>query len=304
MKCIICGSSKIRTVQTKISDFLVAKIYGEEEVRNTQIIHLCHCDECTFSYYDKRLTDEESDRLYEGYRGEKYQKLREKYDCWYTGKINNAMNNDSIAIKEQQRVIEKMVKKCVPINIRIALDYGGNRGDTFTDLLGTEEKYVYDISDIPVGGGVKKIGSYQELFEHHFDFIMCNMTLEHVSNPKDFVKRLYDIGSADTYYYMEVPSENPFDKDKFSIIKNLRLFINPKYSKRKLIKHYFHLKKQPYMPMSEHVNFYTPKALKTLMETSGFEVIDIQENDEQAVLGKIKVLSVICRKQMEEQHAI
>lgn len=150
MQCIICGSSKIRTIETKISDFLVAKIYGEDEVNNTRAVNICHCDQCTFSFYDKRLTDEESDRLYEGYRGAAYQKLREKYDCWYTEKINDAMNNDSVALKEQQRVIEQMVKKHVPTNIRVALDYGGNQGDTFTDLLGTEKKYVYDISDIPV----------------------------------------------------------------------------------------------------------------------------------------------------------
>ena len=62
-----------------------------------------------------------------------------------------------MALKEQQRVIEKMVRENVPINIRVALDYGGNQGDTFTDFLGTEEKYVYDISDIDVkGGGGKK----------------------------------------------------------------------------------------------------------------------------------------------------
>lgn len=145
-------------------------------------------------------------------------------------------------------------------------------------------------------GGVKKIGSYQELLEHHFDFIMCNMTLEHVSYPKDFVKLLYDIGSSDTYYYLEVPSENPFEKNKFSVMKNFGLFYNTHYSKSRLIKHYFNLKRQPYMPMSEHVNFFTPTAIKTLMTESGFDVVDIQENYERAVLGKSKVLSVICKK--------
>lgn len=122
------------------------------------------------------------------------------------------------------------------------------------------------------------------------------MTLEHVSYPKDFVKLLYDIGSSDTYYYLEVPSENPFEKNKFSITKNLGLLFNTRYSKSRLIKHYFNLRKQSYMPMSEHVNFYTPTAIKTLMTTSGFGVVDIQENYERAVLGKSKVLSVVCKK--------
>lgn len=125
---------------------------------------------------------------------------------------------------------------------------------------------------------------------------MCNHTLEHVSYPVDFMKLLYDIGSENTYYYIEVPSENPFMENKYSIVKNLRLFFNPMYNKIKLIRHYMHLKKQPYMPMTEHVNFYTPKALEILMIRSGFEVLDIEENYEQNMAGKAKILSVLCKK--------
>lgn len=296
MRCLVCGSNRILLKPTKISDFLVAKIFGEDEVVKNYNVNLCHCEECSFSFYDRRLTDEESSRLYDGYRGMKYQKIREKYDCWYTEKINNAMNHDSMALKEQQRVIKKMIKENIPTNIKAALDYGGNQGETLTELIGTDEKYVYDISGVDTKGGVKGIKDYDELYKYNFDFIMCNMTLEHVSYPKEFIKLLYDIGSAETYYYVEVPSENPFKKDKFSVIKNLQLLFNPHYNNIKLVKHYLHLKGQPYMPMSEHINFWTPKALKTLMLCSGFDVIDIQENYEKGVLGKNKVLSVICKK--------
>lgn len=208
MNCINCNSNKIKKIDTKISDFLVARIFGEEEVSNTYNVSLCNCEEGTFSFYDRRLTDEESNRLYDGDRNEKYQMMREKYDCWYTKKLNNAMNNDEKALKEQQRIIEKIIKENISKEIKVALDYGGNEGATFTELIGTEEKYVYDISskDI-VRGGVKRIGSYVQLFEHDFDFIMCNHTLEHISYPNDFMKLLYDIGSENTYYYIEVPSK-------------------------------------------------------------------------------------------------
>ena len=129
---------------------------------------------------------------------------------------------------------------------------------------------------------------------------MCNMTLEHVSYPGDFMKLLYDIGSEDTYYYLEVPSENPFAKDKFSLMKNAALLFNSNYSNIKLFKHYLYLKGQPYMLMSEHVNFYTPKALETLVQNNGFNVIDVQENYEKGVLGKNKVLSIVCKKKEGE----
>lgn len=156
MYCLNCGSAKIKKIDTVMSKFLVAKIFGEAEAEKTYSVSLCNCEECTFSFYDRRLTDEESDRLYEGYRNGQYQKLREKYDCWYTKKINDALNSDRRALKEQQRVIEKIIKENVPKEIKIALDYGGNEGATFTDLIGTEEKYVYDISGVDTRGGGKK----------------------------------------------------------------------------------------------------------------------------------------------------
>lgn len=144
---------------------------------------------------------------------------------------------------------------------------------------------------------VSKIsGITNSLFLHKFDLIMCNMTLEHISYPKEFMKLLYDIGSSDTYYYLEVPSEDPFNKNIFSIMNNLGLLLNPYYSRIRLVRHYLNLKRQPYMPMSEHINFYTPKALGTLIRTSGFRVVDIQENYEKTILGKKKVLSAICKK--------
>lgn len=50
------------------------------------------------------------------------------------------------------------------------------------------------------------------------------------------------------------------------------------------------------MTMSEHINFFTPKALSTLISCCGFDVIDVQKNYEKSVLGKNKVLSVVFRK--------
>ena len=70
MKCLVCGSEKIFMRPTKISDFLVARIWGNEEVAKEHSVNLCHCEECSFSFYDRRLTDDESGRLYEEYRGD------------------------------------------------------------------------------------------------------------------------------------------------------------------------------------------------------------------------------------------
>lgn len=296
MECLVCKSEKIILKPTKMSDFLAARIFEGEEASKRHDVNLCHCEDCSFSFYDRRLTDEEAERLYRDYRGEEYQKTREKYDCWYTEKVNRALNSDKLVLSEQKRVITEMIDRNVPREIKVALDYGGNRGETFTERIGTEGKCVYDISGIKPVDGVTAISDYSELAGHNFDFIMCNMTLEHVSYPAEFMKLLYDAGGKDTYYYLEVPSENPFEQSKFSISNNIGLLFNKNYSNLKLVKHYFYLKTQPYMPMSEHINFFTPKALDTLLKRCGFEAVDIRENFEKNVMGKNKVLSAVFKK--------
>ena len=123
-------------------------------------VKLCFCNECTFAFYDYRMTDEEVNRLYANYRDSNYQKTRESYECWYTEKVNNAMNNDVKALHEQQKIILRMISENIHREIRSALDYGGYEGKTFTDAVGTQEKYVFDISGVPAIEGVKGISIF------------------------------------------------------------------------------------------------------------------------------------------------
>lgn len=245
MKCLLCGSEKVIYRKTTISRFLMARIFGEKENSQKIEINLCQCEKCTFSFYDRRLTDDEEQNLYFQYRGGEYQRLREKYDCWYTKKVNNALNSDTVALNEQISIIKKMMKQNVDGSIHAILDYGGNKGDTLSGFKGIEQRYVYDISGVETVEGVNKITSYNDLHQYQFDFIMCNMVLEHISQPLEFMEKLFRIGNNGTYYYLEVPSENPFIKNKFSLVRNTKLLFNPYMNKLKLAKHYIHAMHEP-----------------------------------------------------------
>ena len=221
---------------------------------------LCYCLRCTFAFYDYRITEEENFHIYNNYRDESYQKLRERYEYWYTEKVNTALNDDVNVLREQQRVIESIIEKNISRELREALDYGGNEGKTFTDRIGTRGKFVFDISGVKTIDGVNGISDFEELKQHSFDFIMCNMVFEHVSYPLEILKNLKEIGDEDTLYYIEVPDENPFIKgNKFSIWKNWPLIFNRNLSIVHLIKSYFKQLKDPFMPMKEHINFFTEK---------------------------------------------
>ena len=255
---------------------------------------LCFCKDCTFAFYEYRLSEEEDQRFYEDYGGEKLQKMREKYEHWFTKELTEFGKADETRRKDQQRVIESVVFDHTDREIRVALDYGGNDGSTFTPRLGTEEKYVYDISGVKTIDGVKGISDYDELKEHSFDLIMCNQVFEHLPDPVQVLKQIKAIGNKDTLYYIEVPDENPFFKEnKFSIIKNLKLFFKPHFSKVGLIRYYFYYRKQPFKPMKEHVNFFTEKSMRGMIEREGFKIIDIEKNMERYLHRDFNILSVL-----------
>ncbi len=292
MQCLICGSENLETKDTIVSDFVMARIDPHfEPNRLNRITKLCFCKDCTFAFYEYRFTLEEDQRLYRNYRDTEYQKTREKYECWYTKKVNNAINSGGV--EKQQAIIKKLLSQLPDKSFRSALDYGGNQGATFYDELGTEEKYVYDISGVVPLPGVKSIRDYKELKAHHYDFIMCNMVFEHLTYPYDVLEQLYELGDSNTIYYMEVPSENPFTRtNKFSIKNNLPLLLDRNYNWFRLAKYYFQQRKQPFMPMKEHINFFTPKSIRVMAENKGFSVLDVQENAE----GNSVVLSMLFRK--------
>lgn len=298
MKCLICGSEELEQRETIVSDFIMARVSDSFEAGRGKNYptKLCFCKRCTFAFYDYRISDEESGRLYDGYRGKKYQKTRERYECWYTAKVNEALNSDTAALESQKTVIERIVSQNVKHELRTALDYGGNESRTFTPMLGTQEKFVYDISHVETIAGVQGISDFDELKKHHFDFVMCNHLFEHLADPVGTMRLIREIGDQDTIFYIETPSENPFTKEnKFSIRKNFALLFNPTYSNLKLTKYYFQQRKQPFMPMKEHINFYTPESMRKLAEMNGFRVLDVQENEEQAALGSQTVLSMLFR---------
>ena len=123
------------------------------------------------------------------------------------------------------------------------------------------------------------------------------MLFEHLVDPIEVMRTLYKIGNQETVFYIEVPSENPFiSGNKFSIKKNMSLLFNPTFSSIRLLKYYLKQRKEPFMPMKEHINFFTKKSMKKMIELNGFHVIDIQENKERTVLGNNVVLSVLFKK--------
>lgn len=164
------------------------------------------CKNCGLSYSQYRPNDEEMKLLYDGYRGEEYQKQRQKHEPFYTKEFNESLGFD---IKQQNYRKERLfniLKKYFDINsIKNVLDYGGDAGQFIPDQFELAEKYVYEISNVKPINGIKQIKTKETLKTRKYDFIMCTHVLEHVAYPIDIIKEMYDLLEKDGYLYLELP---------------------------------------------------------------------------------------------------
>jgi len=292
MTCMACGSANIESHETKISDFLVERIYGSN-VDNPIPTLLLRCCDCGFAYYEKRFTDVEEEKIYQGYRTDEYQKMRQRHDIWYTPEINFALGNDEKGLDQRKQIIESICKAKIGNQIHSALDFGGDMGQKYPEGLSIENKYVYDISGVDTMSGVIGIKNIEEVRKLQFDFIMCNQVLEHIGDLDTFINTLKSLGNIDTWYYFDVPYDTPFEK---SPLDNLQYLFNPFFPVATMVRHLYKVKKQGYFaPMTEHVNFFTPDSLVCLFERHGFEIESCNVSRISDVLGRGKVLSILCK---------
>ena len=177
--CPCCQSSDLRLYPAVVAPFLAWYAFRTPPFRCS----LMECRNCSLRFFDSRLTPEEVERLYTGYRGEEYFRSRHRCEFWYTRKFNTGVGHDGTAI-----ALEKAGCRSLPQearrsrNDRGGMDYGGDEGQFIPDAVG-KEKYVFELSDAAPVKGVTKIGSEAELRARRFDLVMICHVLEHCSDP-------------------------------------------------------------------------------------------------------------------------
>jgi hypothetical protein len=293
MICQACKSEDLKTIKTKVSPFVAKRVFNVDWRKGGSIdVNLMHCPKCGLLFYDRALSEQEESRLYRDYRSDTYQKERQSYDPWYTPEINDLLRNCEEDNAKRKDIIAKTIKHSGRDNFKRVLDFGGDVGKQFPDMFNSSEKYIFDISNaIPIEG-VTKVDRYDWLKDMDFDCIMCNMVLEHVSDPDKLIKRLKEIGSPHTLYYIEVPYESPyFDK---TVLSNLHLLLNKYYPLRNIIMTYIaRLKFKAFAPMTEHVRFFTELSLKLLFEHFGYKMIYMNVDSVICSWNRTRVLSAL-----------
>jgi len=210
MDCLIC-KTKTETIKAKVNPFVAERMYLDKPPE----IFLNICFSCGFKFYSPRPNEKELKRLYTGYRDEKYQKDRQKYDLWYTKTLNKNLGYHPIQIETK---IKNMMTFLRGHKIKSVLDYGGDRGQFMPEA---PIRYVFDISgDKPINGIKEWKGTPKK-----FDLVIISHLLEHLSNPQLLFKKLRNLGKI---FYIEVPAKGPTYIDGTSIMHEHINFFTPK----------------------------------------------------------------------------
>lgn len=298
-RCPCCNSKKILIEYGVIAPFISEYVLQSKP----QICHLATCLNCKFKFFLERFSEQEGQKLYSDYRGKEYFFIRNKYEPWYTLKVNEMADGDP---KTRKILIETFLRSAgfLPFGVKSVLDYGGDQGKIFPDTLGSARKFLYDISNRIPNDGVTKL-SILRAETDKFDMIMLCNILEHISEPDLFIQNISRFLSEKGYIYIEVPFENfrSIFLPKVIHYYYLKYLLNMKYIFKIIdfisvvtrLKFKFLLPLFGIIKLHEHISFYTIFSLKTLIERHNFSVLKIKVAKIKSITGRNYMIQCLAK---------
>ena len=276
-QCVCCGSDNLKSSPAILMPFVAHRVFdwapvvvdeswGLETIKNGNAYSICnslYCLDCRFLFLDIRFSKKELSRLYDDYRGPQYTSLRESYEPGYS--LSNDNLNAGVDFIEN---VEKFLEAHLSFPLTI-LDWGGDTGKNTPFKNNNKVFDIYDISNKNVIDGAKIVNK-DEAFSKKYKLIVCSNVLEHVPYPSDLLFDILNTMDKDSILYIEVPLEDI-------------IFNNEKDS---------HLKKKHW---HEHINFYSEKSLKRLVENVMLEIVDLRKLKVNTGASASYIFQVACR---------
>jgi len=240
-----------------------------------EVTSVHRCLDCDFRFYDRGLSDAEAAAFYAAYRTSDYLKNRHADEPFYTRKVHAGIDEFLHSPIRRKSLAEALARGGVS-SFENVLDYGGSDG-TLISELGATRKAVFDIGGSETIAGVEKATELRE----EWDLVVCAQTLEHVTDPFATMQELVRLTRPGGAIYVEVPNEIWKRAASPRPVRNVLLRVASKsrwlfiamdiYSTGFRIKTGV-LPPLGFMPMREHLNYFTPRALAALTSRAGAEV--------------------------------
>jgi hypothetical protein len=267
-RCIFCGEKCATSAPAVVSPWI--RQLGIRKRRS----HFFHCQSCEFGFFSYRYNPKEMNLIYSGYRGQKYLKVRTRWEPWYSDLYNS--NHDSFEwVESRKSSIEKfLIPRIGKSDLSIA-DIGGDSGQFIPDFASS--KYVVDPSKKEPVAGVVSVTELEDLPK--VDLIIYAHVLEHVADPVAEINTLF---SKSNRIYIEVPFGVPritkSRKSYAELFKTLIKSLSPKLWKdvtqpatgRSIVG-------EATLTQSEHLNFFTEQSIRVLSNIVGGALMEVHK---------------------------
>ena len=259
-----------------------------DDPRSTEKTDLVECPHCLLLYFTSDFTASELTSMYSGYRGEQYFRRRNKYEPWYSRRINNAIGHSDHVLIHRRRHLESFLTSQIvagkivsPLRV---LDVGGDEGQFIPELDSIVAKGVLEVSSVQLVENVQTIPTWEDASRFEPDMIMMCHVLEHTTDAIDFVRNAYACLTTGGLLYIEVPLDRPRKLPRYLASRAQETFTRLVSRRPKLfiISDLVSLVSRRLMgsplpgsviKQSEHVNFFDFESLSTVVTSVGFSEI-------------------------------
>ena len=275
--CVCCGSRDLESSAAVLMPFIAHRVFnwapvfideswGLRTLKTGLAYSICNtlrCRNCSLLFLDLRFSDAELSRLYQDYRGEAYNALREHYEPGWLQRCR--FYDKPVAYLPQ---IEAFLEPHLNGAIRV-LDWGGDSGSNTPFQGRCECCDIYDISGKPVVPGARQVG-LDEAQSNDYSLIVCSNVLEHVSQPAALLAEIRQAMRPQTLLYLEVPHET---------------LMREQSSPPAAAKRHWH----------EHVNFFSTDSLRALLQACRLELLEMRSIEADAGASGAHQLQIACR---------
>lgn len=292
--CLCCAEVSGSEEWGLVSPFLAARAFRQDPAKT----RVFRCGSCGFAWSERGLSPEQAELLYVGYRGEAYFRQRNHFEPWYGRKKNDGIGSEETMLSRRLAMAGTMERARAGLGARpvgVVADFGGDTGQMLRDLP-DGEKWVYEFSGVQTSAWAMPVKSLSDL-AGRCDLAMACQVLEHVESPLETALQVAALAKKGGWVYLEVPDERWSQSmaraawragwldavarrpwlhqglDFVSTASRLTFGWIPPFG---------------FWSMREHLNFFTPQALRSIGEKSGLDVALVESNASGLALVGVK----------------
>lgn len=279
--CLCCGAEHLYRETTVISPFLAKRAMCKEP----ELTRIVFCQSCGLRFFDRGLSDTEASRYYQDYRSTAYCFERNREEPFYTRRAHRQIASWLASAPRRAALAAALVANGAPAHFDAVLDFGGGDGTLISELP-CFERAVFDLSEAaPIEGIVRVNEGSRGL--RPWNLIVCAQTLEHASSPRALVMTMAGLLAPEGWLYLEVPDEMWSNRTLAGSTRDrwLRWLVG----RRRILMAADTLSTAcrivlgflppfGFIPMREHLQYFTEQALSALVRRSGLQLAGCGRN--------------------------